>query len=428
MEKMVSDPNISKVVIISDRMYCEKANSRTGGAGTEAQIISKEIFAKQNQDKFVVAVAELDDDGKPYVPTYYTSRIFIDFSDESKFSTSFEQLLRWIADKPIHKKPELGSLPKYITAPEEAVTLATTSAKRRAQEALTNSKGFSYPASKEYFELFSREIEKFRLRADFDPLSDEILDNFASFAPYRDEFLEIVRTIANYADDPRYGALIHSFFERFQDYFYPPPGTRQYRELDFGNFRFFAQELFLHTAATLISESRYDLFNYLIETPYFFSRRAERGHDPLGRFTEFRDRNTLLAYRNQELKLGRISLTADMLRDRTSTSGTNFSNLMQVDFILFLRAELLNLGIYESWWPDTLVFLGHRYRTLEIFERSRSKSYFERIRPILGNATKEDLENFVESYRGDERSLPRWEGTRLSPSSLMGLQNLCSQA
>lgn len=82
MEQMVSDPNIRKVAIICDRKYAEKANDRAGGVGTETQIISAEIYAKQDQDKFVAVVAERDDQGKPFLPVYYKSRIYIDLSDD----------------------------------------------------------------------------------------------------------------------------------------------------------------------------------------------------------------------------------------------------------------------------------------------------------------------------------------------------------
>ena len=163
MEMMVADPTIRKVIIVSDRVYVEKSNARTGGAGTEAQIISGEIFAKQDQDKFVAVVVEKDENGKHYLPAYYTSRIFIDFSDESRFSDSFDQLLRWIADKPMHKKPELGKLPTYLSEEEATVMLSTNSASRRAMDALTNSRAHAFPATKEYLELFTSEIEKFRL-------------------------------------------------------------------------------------------------------------------------------------------------------------------------------------------------------------------------------------------------------------------------
>src|SRR5450631_3686414 len=39
MEKMVTDPTVEKVIIVSDRVYAEKADGRRGGVGTEAQII-----------------------------------------------------------------------------------------------------------------------------------------------------------------------------------------------------------------------------------------------------------------------------------------------------------------------------------------------------------------------------------------------------
>ncbi len=43
MEEMANNPNIKRVIIISDRKYTEKANGRDEEVGTETQIISKEI-------------------------------------------------------------------------------------------------------------------------------------------------------------------------------------------------------------------------------------------------------------------------------------------------------------------------------------------------------------------------------------------------
>ena len=81
MEKMVSDPSIKKVVLICDKIYAEKTDGRRGGVGTEAQIISGEIYAKETQEKFVAVVRERDLEGKAYLPTYYKSRVYIDLSD-----------------------------------------------------------------------------------------------------------------------------------------------------------------------------------------------------------------------------------------------------------------------------------------------------------------------------------------------------------
>ena len=96
MEKMVTDPSISKVILVCDQVYASKADGRSGGVGTETQIISAEVYAKQSQDKFVAVIAEKNDAGKPYLPTYYNSRIYVDLSESDRYAENFEKLLRWI--------------------------------------------------------------------------------------------------------------------------------------------------------------------------------------------------------------------------------------------------------------------------------------------------------------------------------------------
>ena len=67
MEKMVTDPTITKVAIVCDRVYAEKADGRRGGVGTEAQIISREVYERTEQSKFVALIAERDENGTPYL-------------------------------------------------------------------------------------------------------------------------------------------------------------------------------------------------------------------------------------------------------------------------------------------------------------------------------------------------------------------------
>jgi hypothetical protein len=58
MEQMVTNPDIQKVAIVTDRTYAEKADGRSGGVGTETQIISKEVYEQTQQNKFVAVVME----------------------------------------------------------------------------------------------------------------------------------------------------------------------------------------------------------------------------------------------------------------------------------------------------------------------------------------------------------------------------------
>ena len=44
MEKMVADPSVTHVIIFCNSEYASKADSRSGGVGTESQIISNETY------------------------------------------------------------------------------------------------------------------------------------------------------------------------------------------------------------------------------------------------------------------------------------------------------------------------------------------------------------------------------------------------
>jgi hypothetical protein len=125
MEKMVSDPDVGKVVMICDEAYARKSDGRSGGVGTESQIISKEVYDNTSQDKFVAVVTQKDENGKPFVPAYYRSRIHIDLSEPDSYAQNFEQLLRWIFDKPLYEKPDIGNRPSFL-ADGPQISLGTT--------------------------------------------------------------------------------------------------------------------------------------------------------------------------------------------------------------------------------------------------------------------------------------------------------------
>jgi hypothetical protein len=91
-----------------------------------------EIYAKSDQNKFVGVASEIDDDGKPFLPTFYKSRIYIDMSQSEIYAANFEQLLRWIYDKPAHPKTPLGRLPEFLN--DNAIQLPTRSRANRAVE------------------------------------------------------------------------------------------------------------------------------------------------------------------------------------------------------------------------------------------------------------------------------------------------------
>ncbi len=134
MEQMVTDPSIDKILMVCDRVYSEKADRRAGGVGTEAQIISKELYEQEDRiggsQRFIPVVSEKDEKGSPYLPIFVKSRIYIDLSNDLLRTSGFEQLLRCIYEKPKHVRPERGKPPEFllrddrINIPEDGPSLS----------------------------------------------------------------------------------------------------------------------------------------------------------------------------------------------------------------------------------------------------------------------------------------------------------------
>lgn len=113
MERMVNDDSVDYVLIFSDSNYCNKANGREGGVGTESTIITSQIYDKQNDSKFIPIFFELLKEGKPSLPTFCTTRYAIDMTNEDLDIEKAEEIGRRINDKPKFAKPKLGKVPDY---------------------------------------------------------------------------------------------------------------------------------------------------------------------------------------------------------------------------------------------------------------------------------------------------------------------------
>ncbi|KLJ00826.1 TIR domain-containing protein [Luteimonas sp. FCS-9] len=422
MEKMVTDPTIKKVAVISDRKYAEKADGRVSGVGTETQIISREVYEKQDQNKFVAVLPERDYEGKPFLPTYYKGRIYIDLSAPDNYAAEFERLVRWVFDKPMHVKPEIGKAPAFLQE-EPAKSLGTSVSSRRCLDALKNGRPFVEGAVDEYLTTFAENLERFRITLDGSKDADEqIADSIEEFTPYKDEFVQVMLAIAQYAASDDMQKKLHRFFEQLLPYLERAENMNSHHSWAFDNFKFIVHELYLHTVAILIRYERFALVDRLLATPYYVSTSASRGREATTTFAEFR--SYMESFKGRDNKLGRLSSRADLLKQRAELSGFDFKGLMQADFVLYLRATL-NHDYYVRWWPETLVYATHSYGPMEVFARSRSASYYAQVSKLLGGLPADDLKAHVaKQYERDD--IPRWQFERISPGVLAGIDKLAS--
>lgn len=423
MEKMVTDPTINKVAVISDRKYAEKADGRVSGVGTETQIISREVYEKQDQNKFVAVLPERDDEGKPFLPTYYKGRIYIDLSSPENYGAEFERLVRWVYDKPLHVKPEIGKAPAFLDE-EPAKSLGTSISFRRAIDALKNGRPFVEGAVDEYLTTFAENLERFRITLDGSKDADEqVVDSIEEFKPYKNEFVQVMLAIAQYAANNDMQKKLHRFFEQLLPYLDRLENMSSHGSWDFDNFKFIVHELYLYAIAILIRYERFEFADRLLSTPYYVSANANRGKDSTNSFSEFRD--YMESFQGRSKRLGRLSSRADLLKQRAESSGFDFKWIMQADFVLYLRGSLTN-DYYTRWWPETLVFATRSYGPLEIFARSRSTSYYAQVSKMLGGVSSDDLKAHIMKLQSDRNEVPHWQFERISPGVLAGIDKLAS--
>ncbi len=424
MESMITDPSVTKVLLVCDRKYVEKSDSRSGGAGTEAQIITPSLYAKKDQDKFVAVIAERDAEGKPFIPVYYGSRIYIDLTDPSTYSAEFDRLLRWIWDQPLHIRPERGEKPAFLTLPELAPKIATAVEFRRAFDAVRNGAANAPGLVAEYFSTLARGIEIFRFeinqqdRPELDELGVKVID---AFLPYRNEAIELFSAIAQSgASEPLLQAT-HRFLEALLPYTDRPNHVNSWNDADFDHFRFIVHELFLYAVGIFIRTERFEAAAYLLNTEYYWDRPSGR-EQKMHSFPVFFNHLRLLQIRNQRLELNRTSIHADMLIERNKGTGIDAKYLMAADLILYVRSRQID----EFWWPETLLYAERHGGAFEMFARAKSIAYFNRMKGLLNVKDKAELEQLVSTFNADQRSLPRWNYSTLSLSTLLGLEKLAT--
>lgn len=108
MEKIAS---ADLCIVVGTPSYAAKANKRSAGVGYEAQIITSEIFSDNKKIKFIPIIR--GGDFQKSLPIFLRGRLSIDFTDDSVFEQSLEELFRALLDMPAYTPPVKGP-PNYF--------------------------------------------------------------------------------------------------------------------------------------------------------------------------------------------------------------------------------------------------------------------------------------------------------------------------
>ena len=395
MEQMVQNSEIKYVLVVCDKNYKEKSDARQGGVGTESQIISSEVYSKTDQKKFIPIIREFDDDRNPLTPIFFKTRIYLDFSSDDVYEESYEKLLRIIFGKPEIKRPELGSPPAYLFENEPTRNKFAAIVKQ-AVHAAKLEKPHSISLVKQFLGNLIEGLDEFSLLIEYEtpdkPFDDLVVNSIDSLQPIKEQFLELFESVVIYLPNFDYDAYIN-FFENLSEYFHARKEGRSYRNNTFDNFRFFGQDLFVSSIAILLRHEKYVTVADLIYGPYFPKNKFGGGT------TEAENCEFLNHYivvldqdRNSRLKLNRISLTADILKEKVSQF-LKFEEFVLAEAIIF-NATLLNTaskGFGRDWWyPRTSVYFSYEINS-GFFKKMKSKKHFDKVKILFRATSKSDI-------------------------------------
>ena len=409
MERMVNDISVTKIIMIIDNKYTERANSREGGVGTESTILSNELYTVKDKNKIVAVIAEPN----AKTPTFYAGRIYVDLSDQYIYVDEYEKLVRWAYGKYKREKPKtIGKPPSFITFDDSSIVLHTNTEFRIALDAIDKGKSIASGSVRQYLNKLDSEIVKLSIEyGKEDSLSDIFQKNLNSFQPYLFEFQRIIESICVHASDPKIHKHVRYFFESVLKHLQINPSARSRNIHDLTFFEFIIYQLFLSYIALALKHENFselkEIFEELFILPDHFHRYdMARKHSD---FRIFRPEHDRKAY--TELAKEKISPLAALFKDLSTGDIISFNQIIEADIFLYLKSLIIvNKNRQEYiWWPYTALYRPDRDGALRVFTKSEKHTYFNEVKTSLGI---EDL-TFVNHIIPDEfewsnRYIPRW--------------------
>ena len=413
MERCVTDPTITNVLMLIDPVYAKKADAHTGGVGTETQIISAKVYQEIDQNKFIPVVFERDENGNVCKPTYLQGRLHFDLTSEEEYDETYQRLVKSLFGEEVYTKPKLGKKPAWVEKPIDysPKSIIKYSELKKCVNSKVQRKLFS-----SYLKEISDRIVLYSNESSQIDKNEEYIRAYDSTKEIRNDFLLLLQHavfVENYQED------LASFFEDTAILLYDHHNWR-------GAFaKIFIHEIFIYAVAYLWNNREYHELGYIFGKTYFTKRhtRSDTGATSYN-----------LMYSGSEHDFfDKVVKTVDGQNYYSGTASHWITNIA-VDFCSkeqFVFADLLcfNYSIYGKyymdtwrWFPVTYCYDSEYDSVLAQFAKKLiSKRYFNAVLPVFCFDT---VDEFVENMKklnseGQRMREYRYSGA-FEPANIIG--------
>jgi len=382
MERCVKDPSVKFVIMLLDKNYADKADSRLGGVGAETQIISSKVYTNIAQNKFIPVVFERGTNGEVYKPAYLQTRLHFDLTNENA-NDEFIRLVKHLYGEKTYPIPPRGNKPDWVSQPtvispiisKQFFTISHTSdnvlIKSEIKEALNSIRNniFSVKVIEEDTDQFKEDKQKF-------------LDFLDSFVQYRDATIMALKQVVH-KDYFEYVAT--DFFEEFKQQLNTNHSVNAYLSQAITAL---LHEIFIYTIALLWEAEEYAKVRDMIISTYIIDGRTcsnitdvfySAGHIDL-------IDNAKKSIDNKEYYSGLAQLWTEHVMSGFSLDQIAFADLL-----------VHNLSILEweegawYWFPKLYVY-GLRNPIFTRFTvKMKSAKHIIRLQGLFGTSSQEEI-------------------------------------
>ena len=401
MERMVTDEEINKVLIICDSKYKEKADGRNVGVGTETQIITPELYTKVNQRKYIPIISEYGKEFDSYIPTYANSLIGIDLASAADFEKNYEELLRDIYDKPRYVKPMLGKMPSFLLEDESKTLKAITFKSREIKNHIINGrKDLVLSSLEDLNQLFFEQLDQYKLNLEDlkEPVYNIPMQYISEMKYFRDEFIKNLINLINFLEEEEVSDFIIEFLEELYAY-YDYQGEDTYNSYCLMHYRFTIHELFIWINMILLKYKKFNVVRKLTHIKYVLKDKFERDIDK-NTFEKFYYDGESFEIINKNEGHNKYSFSAHLMQQRGILNGKDYTeDLVNCDLILHYISMLKEERQDWYWFP--LMYIYKKTRVIKLFLRLDTDNEINKVIQIFGVKNKDELKNRIKERYTD---------------------------
>jgi hypothetical protein len=325
-------------------------------------------------------------------------------------------------------KAGLEIISQHSGAPMPGVEIRPVSLVEAACAAVAGGQPSAPAAVRRFMQAFGEGLDELRPTSSPEPPDEDLVRALEATKSSMIEFTTVAEAIAVHDARDAARALFEGLEHVLVGYAVRCGYVGSFRDTDFDLHKFVGHEATVTLFALLLRERRWDLIADLLGSEIFV--KGANG-DKARRFVDLSSQVKLLKVRKDRLRSNRISLHADLLKERHETGELGklmpFEELAEADYFLLLRGEL-EVGDVQRWgvaWaPWSTVFMEHADPPRYLREAERRTSA-EPIARALGVPDAVSLRERLIAGKPALKTIfggtsPFWEGPlqRFDPSAI----------